>query len=58
MRWLKGKADALLHLRCIELNGDWQTFVDWFQRKNQRHLQKRESRRVLTDQPLPLKKGA
>ena len=58
MRWLKGKAEALLHLRCIELNGDWQKFVNWFQRKNQGHLQKGQRRRVLTDKPLTLKKAA
>jgi hypothetical protein len=58
MRWLKGKAEALLHLRCIELNGDWQKFVNWFQRKNQGHLQKGERRRVLTDEPLTIKKAA
>jgi hypothetical protein len=58
MRWLKGKAEALLHLRCIELNGDWQKFVNWFQRKNQGHLQKGERRRVLTDKPLTLKRAA
>ena len=23
MRWIKGRAEALLHLRCIEINGDW-----------------------------------
>jgi Uncharacterised protein family (UPF0236) len=58
MRWLKGKAEALLHLRCIELNGDWEKFVNWFQRKNQGLLQKGEPRRVLTDQPIPIKKAA
>jgi hypothetical protein len=58
MRWVKEKAEALLHLRCIELNGDWQIFVNWFQRKNQGHLQKGERRRVLTDHPLTLKKAA
>jgi hypothetical protein len=57
MRWVKEKAEALLHLRCIELNGDWQQFVNWFQRKNQGHLQKGERHRVLTDQPLTLKKA-
>jgi hypothetical protein len=57
MRWVKGKAEALLHLRCIELNGDWQRFVNWFQRKNQGHLQKGQRHRVLTDQPLTLKKA-
>jgi hypothetical protein len=58
MRWVKEKAEALLHLRCIELNGDWQKFVHWFQRKNQGHLRKGERCRVLTDQPLQLKKAA
>ncbi len=58
MRWLKGKAEALLHLRCIELNGDWQKFVNWFQRKNQGQLQKGKAHRVLTDQPITLKKAA
>jgi Uncharacterised protein family (UPF0236) len=58
MRWLKGKAEALLHLRCIELNGDWQKFVNWFQRKNQGHLRKGKRRRVLSDKPLTIKKAA
>jgi hypothetical protein len=58
MRWLKGKAEALLHLRCIELNDDWQKFVNWFQRKNQGHLRRGERRRVLTDKPLTIKKAA
>ena len=58
MRWLKGKAEALLHLRCIELNGDWQEFVNWFQRKNQGHLQNSQRRRVLSDEPITLRKAA
>jgi hypothetical protein len=29
MRWVRGKAEAVLHLRCIELNGDWETFEAW-----------------------------
>ena len=28
MRWIKERAEALLQLRCIDANGDWQTFVD------------------------------
>ena len=58
MRWVRGKAEALLHLRCIELNGDWQSFVEWFQQKNHTHLKKLERRRVLTDQPITLQKAA
>jgi hypothetical protein len=58
MRWVKGKAEALLHLRCIELNGDWQKFVSWFQQTNQDLLRKGERHKVLTQQPLPLKNVA
>jgi len=58
MRWVQGKAQALLHLRCIELNGDWQTFVTWFQNRIQARLSKGERCKVLTDQPLTLAKAA
>jgi hypothetical protein len=36
MRWLQEKAETLLHLRCIELNHDWQEFVTWFQAELER----------------------
>jgi hypothetical protein len=58
MRWTKGKAEALLHLRCIELNGDWEKFITWVQEKNQARLEKGKRYKVLTDQPLPLTKAA
>jgi hypothetical protein len=58
MRWRQDKAEALLHLRCIELNGDWQKFVTWFQRKTQARLKKGERRKILTDQPLTLNEAA
>jgi len=28
-RWIPERAEALLHLRCIELNGDWERFFAW-----------------------------
>ena len=58
MRWVKEKAEPLLHLRCIELNGDWEKFVTWFQDKTHDRLRKGERCKVLTDQPLPLTKVA
>ena len=58
MRWVQAKAEALLHLRCIELNGDWQKFVTWFQRRTQKRLNKGERHKVLTDQPLTLAEAA
>jgi hypothetical protein len=29
MRWIPERAEALLKLRCIELNGDWDHFFNW-----------------------------
>lgn len=29
MRWIPERAEALLHLRCVELNGDWDNFFEW-----------------------------
>jgi hypothetical protein len=54
MRWTQAKAEALLHLRCIELNGDWQKYVAWFQGKTLRRLKHRRRMKVLTNQPLTL----
>jgi hypothetical protein len=58
MRWVQGKAEALLHLRCIELNGDWERFVAWFRRKIATDLTQNARLKILTDQPLVVKKAA
>lgn len=54
MRWTRAKAEALLHLRCIELNGDWQKFANWFERQNRARLKKGQRRKVLTNKPMKL----
>lgn len=58
MRWLQGKGEAVLQLRCIELNGDWQRFCTWVQAQNRARLEQRERVRILTDQPMKLAKAA
>jgi hypothetical protein len=58
MRWVRGKAEAVLHLRCIELNGDWEEFEAWFQCQTQTRLAKSRRHKVLTNKPLPLPKAA
>lgn len=58
MRWLQAKAEALLQLRCIELNGDWDHFFAWTCKQTHRRLRKRQRVKVLTDQPLPLATAA
>jgi hypothetical protein len=58
MRWLKGKAEAILHLRCIEVNGLWDHFFDWCSDRWCEQLAKREAVIIRTDQPLELPKAA
>lgn len=55
MRWIRERAEALLQLRCIEINGDWASFVD-FVEKRTLGKSKAEARvtRLLTTQPAPL----
>jgi len=54
MRWIPGRAEALLHLRCIELNGDWDRFFQWAYDGWVEKL--RQSKKVLirTNQPIDL----
>jgi hypothetical protein len=35
MRWIRERAEALLQLRCIEVNGDWDSFIEWVHDKRQ-----------------------
>ena len=38
MRWVEDKAEAVLLLRCIEVNGDWDAFWDWAEQQRRREL--------------------
>jgi hypothetical protein len=29
MRWIKERAEAVVQLRCIEANGDWEAFISF-----------------------------
>ena len=33
MRWIRERAEALLQLRCIEVNGDWSAFTDFVEKR-------------------------
>jgi hypothetical protein len=57
MRWTRGKAEALLQLRCIELNGDWDRFMAWASQRHQERLRQRQRVRILTDQPIKIEEG-
>ena len=51
MRWIPERAEALLHLRCIELNEDWDNFFEW---GYMQWLEKmREGEKVIIRQEIP-----
>lgn len=58
MRWIQGKAEALLHLRCIELNRDWEDFFAWARQRHHERLRQRHPVRILTDRPINLDQAA
>lgn len=39
MRWIKERSEALLQLRCIEVNNDWDAFIDYVHDKTTRQAQ-------------------
>ena len=55
MRWIKERAEALLQLRCIEANGDWDAFADYVHDIMQAEaLRDRTRLRLQTTTPAPL----
>ncbi len=53
MRWIKERAEALLQLRCIQINGDWDQFVAFAQQRTLREQRDRNPR-LATNQPETL----
>jgi hypothetical protein len=39
MRWIEERAEAVLLLRCIEVNGDWEGFMEWCQERRNQELE-------------------
>ena len=58
MRWVVGRAEALLQLRCLELNGDWEAFFAWAQARWGEQLQQGKAVQVWTNRPIKLAKVA
>jgi hypothetical protein len=58
MRWIPERAEALLHLRCIELNGDWEQFIAWAYQRYQEQLNDRQVVQIRTNQPMELPRAA
>lgn len=55
MRWIPGKAEARLPLRCIELNGDWEAFIAWSDQQHTQRLLDRQAVQIRSNQPLKCK---
>jgi hypothetical protein len=55
MRWIRERAEALLQLRCIEINGDWDDFMAFVQLNGPGDASAPpEQARLLADEPSPL----
>ena len=52
MRWIKERAEALLQLRCLEINGDWDAFINWVH-ADMRATAQTEGRRIRLQQSAP-----
>ena len=53
MRWIPGRAEALLQLRCIELNGDWEEFIAWGDEQYKKRMVEYEVVTIRCGEPLP-----
>jgi hypothetical protein len=54
MRWIPERAEALLQLRCIELNGDWDEFFNWGYEKWLVKLREHKRVQVRTNETLDI----
>jgi hypothetical protein len=57
MRWIHKRAEALLHLRCIELNGQWDDFFQWASQGYRKKLMQGEKVIIRTNKPIDLIKN-
>lgn len=55
MRWIKERAEALLQLRCIEINGDWDAYISFIHHRIRMQAQKtKKNLLVKRRDPAPL----
>lgn len=58
MRWLEGKAEAILHIRCLEVNGLWDHFFRWCHDRWCQQLKQKQVVKIRTDEELELSEAA
>jgi hypothetical protein len=55
MRWIKERAEALLQLRCIEVNNDWEAFITFVHDRIQTQAQEQHKNLpIKCAEPAPL----
>jgi hypothetical protein len=58
MRWIEERAEAVLLLRCIEVNGDWEDFMRWSQERRGQQPQRGEVVHIRSKEPTQLPEAA
>jgi hypothetical protein len=58
MRWIEERAEAVLLLRCIEVNGDWDTFMKWGQERRGQELERGQAVQIRSKMPTQLPEAA
>jgi hypothetical protein len=54
MRWIEERAEAVLLLRCIEVNGDWEDFMRWSQEQRSQELNRGQVVQIRSKTPTQL----
>jgi hypothetical protein len=58
MRWIEERAEAVLLLRCIEVNGDWEAFMKWSQERRNQELERGQAVQIRSKLPTQLPEAA
>lgn len=58
MRWIEERAEAVLLLRCIEVNGDWESFMRWSQERRGQELERGQIVQIRSRTPTQLPEAA
>src|SRR5207302_3963033 len=58
MRWIEERAEAVLLLRCIEVNGDWEAFMTWSQERRDQELERGQAVQIRSRTPTQLPEAA
>jgi hypothetical protein len=58
MRWIEERAEEVLLLRCIEVNGDWEDFMRWSQEQRSEELGRGQVVQIRSRTPTQLPQAA